>query len=679
MLQWIHKQPGIPQKTVTSLIAGFVTVFCLYFLTFIVFVPEAQAQATAGEALVGGLNPLGQGGGLPATDIRVLIARVIQVALGLIGVVMVVLMLYAGWLWMTAGGNEEQIGRAKKVLTNSAIGLSIIISSYAITSFIISTLSKGATDISGAGDGTAGALTLENFSGSGGLGVILKDHYPARDQADVPRNSKIIITFRRPIKVDSFATNTNRSRDAQGNPLLGDCINIGATMNWETDCDRAILEDDYISIKRADTGEMIRGASLLATFTDGKVYTIVLRPFDNLGSDKTNVGYKVRLGKGLLRDDAANGNPPVFSARSNGDDFYEWQFTCNTTLDITPPLVQSVYPGDKAVEDKNTVIQISFSKPMDPTTIQGSFVNDGKDYYTLTGSSVFVKSGNATVPVGSFVLTNGYRTLEFTPTLACGKNACGRNIYCLPVCDKPGANCPTRQDAYELLLKAARTFSGTSFESIPFSGVMDVVGNALDGNRNGKVDAAPTTGSIFVEQKVPDNYAWSFVLRDSVDLVAPFITTVAPGLDAQYVGAQDPLKISFSKRMRIDPMYSIGIEEKPVKSIPLCRVPSVTFDDRAQTTLTTINHCAFLTTGRNYYYPVITSEVEDVNFNCMFPGKGPGGDNEITKKLQQSSRCEAGGTNCCPVGVNSPLCCNGKAVTGTLPAECLETLREQSI
>jgi hypothetical protein len=78
------------------------------------------------------------------------------------------------------------------------------------------------------------------------------------------------------------------------------------------------------------------------------------------------------------------------------------------------------------------------------------------------------------------------RTLEFTPTLQCGTNACGKAIFCLPVCDKPGANCPQRQDTYALLVKAGRTFSLTSFESIPFSGAMDLSGNALDGNENYK-------------------------------------------------------------------------------------------------------------------------------------------------------------------------------------------------
>ncbi|MFA5061839.1 MAG: Ig-like domain-containing protein [Patescibacteria group bacterium] len=82
--------------------------------------------------------------GLPTTDIRVIVANIIRTALGLLGIVALVLVLYGGYTWMTAGGNEEKIAQAKKILVNAVIGLAIILSAYAITSFIISSL-LGAT------------------------------------------------------------------------------------------------------------------------------------------------------------------------------------------------------------------------------------------------------------------------------------------------------------------------------------------------------------------------------------------------------------------------------------------------------------------------------------------------------------------------------------------------------
>src|SRR3989339_1062080 len=73
--------------------------------------------------------------GLGSQDIRTTVASIIRTALGLLGIVVVALMIYAGFLWMTAGGSEERIAQAKKILFNSVIGLVIILSAYAITSF----------------------------------------------------------------------------------------------------------------------------------------------------------------------------------------------------------------------------------------------------------------------------------------------------------------------------------------------------------------------------------------------------------------------------------------------------------------------------------------------------------------------------------------------------------------
>ncbi len=78
--------------------------------------------------------------GLSNMDIRTVVANIIRIFLGLLGVIAVVLMIYAGFIWMTAGGNEEKIGESKKILVNATIGLVIILSAYAIVSFVITRL-----------------------------------------------------------------------------------------------------------------------------------------------------------------------------------------------------------------------------------------------------------------------------------------------------------------------------------------------------------------------------------------------------------------------------------------------------------------------------------------------------------------------------------------------------------
>lgn len=77
-----------------------------------------------------------EGGGDPQ-DIRVTIAKIIRVLIGFLGIVFLALLVYAGFLWMTAGGNEESITKSKKYMSRSIIGLIIILASFAITNLVI--------------------------------------------------------------------------------------------------------------------------------------------------------------------------------------------------------------------------------------------------------------------------------------------------------------------------------------------------------------------------------------------------------------------------------------------------------------------------------------------------------------------------------------------------------------
>lgn len=81
-----------------------------------------------------------EGSGLQGGDIRVTIANIIRVAMGLLGIVAVVIVLIGGFYWMTAGGDEGRVETGKKWIFSGIIGLAIILSAYALTSFVINNL-----------------------------------------------------------------------------------------------------------------------------------------------------------------------------------------------------------------------------------------------------------------------------------------------------------------------------------------------------------------------------------------------------------------------------------------------------------------------------------------------------------------------------------------------------------
>jgi len=82
------------------------------------------------------------GSGLSKTPLSGRVSTMIGALVGFVGVIFLVLMIYGGLTWMTAGGNEEKVGKAKKVIVNSTIGLVIVMLSYAITYYIIQTVSR---------------------------------------------------------------------------------------------------------------------------------------------------------------------------------------------------------------------------------------------------------------------------------------------------------------------------------------------------------------------------------------------------------------------------------------------------------------------------------------------------------------------------------------------------------
>jgi len=78
--------------------------------------------------------------GLGAVYPQVIVARIINVAFSLMGVIALVLIIYAGFIWMIARGNEEEVKRAIEILKGAVIGLVILFASYSIGYFVFNNL-----------------------------------------------------------------------------------------------------------------------------------------------------------------------------------------------------------------------------------------------------------------------------------------------------------------------------------------------------------------------------------------------------------------------------------------------------------------------------------------------------------------------------------------------------------
>ena len=105
----------------------------------------AQTPCAATNAL-GGLNCISGVNGSPyrpvanpafaTAELAELIGLLVSTLLTFLGVIFMLLIIYAGFVWMTARGNETAVENAKHTLTSASIGLGVILGAYALVQLI---------------------------------------------------------------------------------------------------------------------------------------------------------------------------------------------------------------------------------------------------------------------------------------------------------------------------------------------------------------------------------------------------------------------------------------------------------------------------------------------------------------------------------------------------------------
>lgn len=110
----------------------------IFLIAVLVFLPNTSLL-TAGLGQAGtNLISAGTSAGVDQdTDLSAIIGIGIQTILAFVGLIFMVLMIYAGYLWMTARGEEEQIKKAQKIITACVVGLILVVSAFAITRLVI--------------------------------------------------------------------------------------------------------------------------------------------------------------------------------------------------------------------------------------------------------------------------------------------------------------------------------------------------------------------------------------------------------------------------------------------------------------------------------------------------------------------------------------------------------------
>lgn len=103
------------------------------------FLFSSQVLAQDGvDQAKSGLDKAASTAGLTQTtlDVPELIGQILSTVLGFTGTIFFILVVWSGILWMTAGGSQENIKKAQDILKAAIVGLIIVLSAYAITRFV---------------------------------------------------------------------------------------------------------------------------------------------------------------------------------------------------------------------------------------------------------------------------------------------------------------------------------------------------------------------------------------------------------------------------------------------------------------------------------------------------------------------------------------------------------------
>lgn len=118
------------------LLTGMILSLAFYFLPSVVSAQTEELKNFGKEAY-------GESATYQETSGPVVIAgKIVNVFLGIVGIIMVILFVYGGFVWMTAGGNEEKVKKATQILTRATIGFIILILAYSISYFVMQQVLK---------------------------------------------------------------------------------------------------------------------------------------------------------------------------------------------------------------------------------------------------------------------------------------------------------------------------------------------------------------------------------------------------------------------------------------------------------------------------------------------------------------------------------------------------------
>ncbi len=321
----------------------------IVFFGIVFLMGQTLAQTSVGDDFGTGYLDSGV---LPDDDLRIVVINFVRVALGILGTLFLILVLYGGFLWMTARGDENQLAKGRKVIVNAVTGLIVIFMAFAITTFIFNILNEASKGPDGEGACFEGDIS--------GCFVCVGGTYAGNYDPSIPgcsiTGSSLVIR-----DIETAHGGDDSSKDVYL------CSSTQALFN--NGLDKSTVPGNVRLRKGSEDipGEVIT-----------RRRTVEFDPKENL---EPNTGYEMRYRNAIMDNSGTRlvGCNPDVGCFTSGNDVV-WSFETGETVDTIGPTVRytnpvsdplsSRYPDRNVNRDK--IINVTFNE-----SIRAATVDDG--------------------------------------------------------------------------------------------------------------------------------------------------------------------------------------------------------------------------------------------------------------------------------------------------------------
>jgi len=361
-------------KFIFGVIAGSVICFLAVAALALFVAPEALAQVTIKQSIGQTLN-------LGTADLETTVIRIVQWVLGFLGLVAVIMIIYGGVIWMTAGGNDEKVAKAKKIITRAVIGLIIVLISWAIVALIM--------DRMGQFTGTGNPCNNGDWNGNCLLCVGGSWQYQwGADNCQIDPEGFVMN------EVETTYGGLNQADDVYR------CSHIKPKFNNRIDGDSIDLAVTAGTVAVYQDVGGPNEAQINGTWTNRSRSTTFKHPdlFEPNMPHQLRMSETVANANGMLLSDCIADPACIFNGAPNN--WYEWNFDVGAQVDDIPPVLESAYPvldthanyPDRNV-DRAPIISVVFNESIDDTTVIGP--NDHPTAGTCSVSGNYCDEDNA--------------------------------------------------------------------------------------------------------------------------------------------------------------------------------------------------------------------------------------------------------------------------------------------